>query len=103
MGPKVIVLLGSGASTNNLKRAKQTIKGAAIVGSIKDGIPESIKKGDIVLVVSPSSPIDYQVANKMAAQGLTNGVVLINGFSKVRFAIYIMYYRSIIFWNLLYF
>ena len=39
MGPNVVVLLGSGASMNNLKRAKQSIKGAAIVGSIKDGIP----------------------------------------------------------------
>ena len=88
-GARVIVLMGSGASKNNLKRAKATFRTNAVVESLRDGIPPSIRKGDVIVIISPSSSQDYQAANKMASQGIASGVVLVNGFSKVRFLLFL--------------
>lgn len=84
IGPNVFLLLSAGTSTKFLNKAKTLVKGASYVGSLKDGIPDSIRKGDVVVFVSPSSSQDYLIASKIASDKVASGVVLVNGLAKVR-------------------
>jgi hypothetical protein len=84
IGPNVFLLLSAGTSTKLLNKAKTLIKAASYVGSLKNGIPDSIRKGDVVVFVSPSSSQDYLIASKIASDKVASSVILVNGLAKVR-------------------
>lgn len=84
IGPNIFLLVSTAASTSFLRKARERVKGASYVGSLRDKIPESIKKGDVIVVVSPSSSQDYLTASQLASSGVSRGIVLINGLAKVR-------------------
>ena len=81
--PNVYLLLSAASSSRVINKAQAVIKGAAYVGSLKDGIPDSFKAGDVVVILSPCIQPDYQMAAKLANDGVASGVVLINGLAKV--------------------
>ena len=84
VGPKVRFLTSGTASANFQSKASRVIKGAASVSSLRDGIPEDIEEGDVVLLVQPSVRQDYLAAQKIASDGIAGGVVLVNALAKVR-------------------
>lgn len=81
--PNVYLLLSAAASSRVIKKAQNIIKGAAFIGSLKDGVPDTLKEGDVVVVVSPCVAQDYQMASQIAKDGVSSSVVLINGLAKV--------------------
>ena len=81
--PNVYLVLSAAASSRVIKKAQNIIKGATFVGSLKDGVPDTLKEGDIVVVVSPCVAQDYQMASQIAKNGVASSVVLINGLAKV--------------------
>lgn len=83
VGPKVRLLTSSGASSNFQSKATSTVKGTALISSLKDGIPE-IEKGDVCVLVSPSVSKDYQAAKQIASDGVAGALVIVNGLAKVR-------------------
>ena len=83
LGPRVYLIMSSAASSNLLSKANKVCRGsgATYIGSLRDGIPDAAKKGDVVLFASPPSSQDYAAASRIAADGLT--AVLVNGVAKV--------------------
>ena len=73
-------LLTSAAATASFVQRAQ--KAYSRVQSLKDGKPAIGKKGQVFVLVAPSSTRDYGVTKQLATDGAT--VVLINGFAKVR-------------------
>lgn len=86
LGPDVYLLLSAAASQRVVGKARRSMKGAKYVGSLKDGVPGSFQKGDVVVMISPCISQDYQAAAQLAQDGVSGGVVLINGLAKVRFS-----------------
>jgi len=79
IGPKIWLLTSASSSVNFFSKASRLVKGVSIV-PLKDGLSETIGKGDFCIVVSPSSRQDYLAANKLASGGFS--VVIVNGFIK---------------------
>ena len=85
LGPKkVIWLLTSSAASNSLYNLVQRkVSSPAKVHSLKNGLP-SVSNRDIAILITPSAKGDYVAAEKLASNGITSGVIIINGFAKVR-------------------
>lgn len=87
-GPKVWCLTSTAVSTQFMSKAKKALGAAGCsVTSMRDGLPAGVGPDDICIVVSPSSRQDYVIARDIASNGSVAGVVLVNGFAKVRSSI----------------
>eukprot|EP00980_Cylindrotheca_fusiformis_P007523 scaffold1561_cov129-Cylindrotheca_fusiformis.AAC.15 len=82
IGPNVVLLTSASAPSSFLNKAKNIVKKASYVGSLKDGIPDSVEKGSIAVLVSPSSAQDYTTASKIASDGVVRSIVVVNGVAK---------------------
>lgn len=80
IGPKTWLLISSAASNAFFSAAKKAA-GSATVHSLKDGLP-SVGKGDVCVLVTPSSRSDYEAAKTIASPDGADAVVLLNGFAK---------------------
>eukprot|EP00978_Attheya_sp_CCMP212_P011413 scaffold28117_cov56-Attheya_sp.AAC.15 len=82
MGPKTWLLTSSSASQSFMASAKSKSKGTgAALHSLRDGLPKT-SKGDVCVLVTPSSSADYNAAERIASTGDVSGVVILNGFAK---------------------
>jgi hypothetical protein len=80
MGPKTWLLASSAAPSSFMRNAKKSA-GSAELFSLRDGLPE-VAAGDVCILLSPSSRSDYDVAQKIASEGVAKAVVVVNGFAK---------------------
>lgn len=80
LGPKVALFVSSSASNSFKAGAKSKVKGASIY-SMKDDVSD-IEDDTVCIVVMPSSRIDYQTAQNLAASGNYAAVIVVNGFAK---------------------
>ena len=80
--------MSTAASSNFRAKADQLAKSTSglTVLSMRDGIPDIVggEEEVVCILVSPSSRQDYMMARQLASSGQVNGVVLINGVTKVR-------------------
>ena len=84
MGPKTWLLVSSTASNAFLRNASSKAKrSGSTLHSLKEGLP-AVGKGDVCILVTPSTKSDYVAAQTIAAGGLVAAVILQNGFAKVR-------------------
>lgn len=81
VGPKTWLLTSIAASPSFVTAAKS--KTSAQVHRLADGLPD-IAKGDVCVLLSPSSQKDYDIAKLLATDGVAKAVVIVNGFAKVR-------------------
>lgn len=82
LGPKTWLLVGSAASNSLLRKSENTAKKCrSIVHSLKDGLPE-VEKGDVCVLITPSTKRDYDDASRIASDGIAAAVILQNGFAK---------------------
>ena len=76
------VLVSSSASGSFLGKVQSKVKGSGAVFSLKEeGIQGMIGKGDVCVVLTPSSAKDYRVAKELADGGFKT--VVVNGLFKV--------------------
>lgn len=76
------VLVSSSASGSFLGKVQSKVKGSGAVFSLKEeGIQGMIRKGDVCVVLTPSSAKDYRVAKELADGGFKT--VVVNGLFKV--------------------
>lgn len=81
LGPKVSLFVSSSATKSFFAGAKKKVKGASHY-SLKDGTPQEIGEDTVCIITMPSSRVDYQTAQNLAASGNVAAVIVVNGFAK---------------------
>jgi len=83
-GPKVNVFVSSSASGSFMKKVQSKVKGSYGSGAVfslkEEGVQSKIGKGDVCVVLTPSSAKDYRVAKELADGGFKT--VVVNGLFK---------------------
>ena len=82
LGPKLSLVVSSGASSSFLSKAKK-VSGVTLY-SLKDGVPD-VSSEDVCIFVTPTTRGDYQTATLLADSKKAKAVVLVNCFAKVSF------------------
>ena len=82
MGPKTRLLMNASTTGNLMAKAKKVAKSATSIHTLRDGIPDEIQKGDVCVLVSPSSRQDYQAAQQIASSGVAKAIVIVNCVAK---------------------
>ena len=76
LGPKIWFLTSVAASASFINRARKI---GATLHSLRDGLPK-VSTSDICILVSPSSPRDYEAARLLAKR--CKAMIVVNGFAK---------------------
>jgi hypothetical protein len=81
LGPKANVLVSSSGSNSFLGKVRSKVK-SGVYSLKEESVMERMEKGDVCVVLTPSSAKDYRVAKELAEGGFKT--VIVNGLFKVR-------------------